>query len=524
MAERVVVTTTDLEAAVRLRDAFAAHRFAVELLTPSEDLTDTDEPALLVLTGGLDQPRARRLAEQAAADRIPVVGLAASRAEAPDRLVARLRLDDLFIKPADPEEVALAGRRHIERRRLRALTGIVGQTHAMIEVLERITQMAPVNSNVLITGESGTGKELAARGLHALSPRRHRPFIAANVAALADTLLESELFGHEKGAFTGAIAQRKGFFELADRGSLFLDEIGEMPLATQTKLLRVLEQKEFMRVGGEMAIRVDVRVVAATNQPLRELVERGDFRRDLYYRLNVLHIELPPLRDRRPDIPLLVDEFIAATSKEHDLAPVEITPEAMKLLVEYDWPGNIRELRNLIESVVVLLPGRIITPGDIPPPIRGGRKLLPAPPLPAGQLTDGDGATRAALEFIFRMLMQLRLDVDDLRRGFDEYRDQYPLGPEPTGIPYIIAPRSEIPPSPPPPRPEPTPPAEDEPEELDRERVVVFRPGMTMRDLEREAIIAALREVAGNRREAAEILDIGERTLYRKIKEYGISL
>jgi DNA-binding NtrC family response regulator len=527
MAERVVITTTDLEPAVRLRDAFAAHKVPVELLTPSEDLHDVEEPALLILTGGLDQKRAKRLADQAATmDRIPVVAIADSDAAVPPSLRSRLRLADAFIKPIDADDVALAGRRLIARSRLREMTGIVGETDAMIEVLERITQMAPVNSNVLVTGESGTGKELVARGLHALSHRRHRPFIAANVAAMPDTLLESELFGHEKGAFTGAIAQRKGFFELADRGTLFLDEIGEMPPATQTKLLRVLEQREFMRVGGESPIRVDVRVVAATNQPLRHLVDVGDFRRDLYYRLNVLHIELPPLRERRADIPLLVDEFIRGMSSEHDLAPIEITPEALALLVEHDWPGNIRELRNLIESIVVMMPGRTITPADIPPAIRGAeRPKLPVPVMPP-PASDADGGTRSALEFVFRVMMQLRMEVEDLKRGFEEYRQRHAAEAEAI---YLARPDPGFPPSgrdlgagAPPPRPEPMEEQPDEAEELDRERVVVYRPGMTMRDLEREAIVAALKEVAGNRRQAADLLGIGERTLYRKIKEYGI--
>ena len=201
------------------------------------------------------------------------------------------------------------GRTAIERRRLQHLTGIVGETDAIREALERVVQIAPVAATVLVTGESGTGKELVARGIHALSPRRHKPFIAVNVAALSETLLESELFGHEKGAFTGAIDARRGLFELADGGTIFLDEIGEMPLATQTKLLRVLEQREFHRVGGEKTIRVDVRIVAATNQDLRQLVAIGEFRRDLYFRLNVLHIDLPALRERRDDIPLLVERL-----------------------------------------------------------------------------------------------------------------------------------------------------------------------------------------------------------------------
>ncbi len=532
MAERVVITTTDLEPAVRLRDACSAYKLPVELLTPSEDLHDVDEPGLLILTGGLDQKRAGRLAGQAfELGRLPVIGLADSPETAPPSLQQRLRLAHAFIKPVDPDEVALSARRLVDRRRLQELTGIVGETEAMEEVLERITQMAPVKSNVLITGESGTGKELVARGLHILSPRRHRPFIAANVAALSDTLLESELFGHEKGAFTGAHAQRKGFFELADRGTLFLDEIGEMPLATQTKLLRVLEQREFMRVGGEVPIRVDVRVVAATNQPLRQLVDLGDFRRDLYYRLNVLHIELPPLRERRQDIPILVDEFVRGTSTEHDLPPVSITREALELLVDYDWPGNIRELRNLVESIVVMMPGRTITPADIPPSIRRKeRSNLPVPVPRAAVPATTDTAVNPALEFIFRMIMQLRIEVDDLKRGFEEYRERLVSGQQETVRPPYVYPAPpvaerareqgkelEAPP------PEAAPVEEEHEDEAD-EQVVVFRPGMSMKDLEREAIIAALKEAGGNRRAAADVLGIGERTLYRKIKEYDIPL
>jgi len=436
----------------------------------------------------------------------------------------------------------------VERRRLRALTGIAGESEPVREVLERILQIAPVSSTVLVTGESGTGKELVARGIHALSPRRHQRFIAANVAALPETLLESELFGHEKGSFTGAVAQRKGFFELAHRGTLFLDEIGEMPLATQSKLLRVLEEREFMRVGGEEPFSVDVRVIAATNQELRQAVDAGRFRRDLYYRLNVVSIHLPPLRDRRDDIPLLVDTFIRATSAEHDRPPVSIAPDAMRLLLEYDWPGNIRELRNLIESMVVLSPGRIVRPQDLPVAFRegGSRRENRLLPVHVPQLKREDGtASPPELEFVFRTLVGLKLDVEDLRRQFDHFRKGHP---ELTaGVPgYALPPYAGYPFVAPalagngPARTEDTPgrdlavvasaaqaaapPAPPVDDGLPEDVLVVFKAGMTMQELEREAITAVLKEVRGNRRRAAELLGIGERTLYRKIKEYGLPL
>jgi len=401
----------------------------------------------------------------------------------------------------------------VQREELRDNTGIVGETEQMEEVLARVVQIAPVSATVLILGESGTGKELVARGLHALSPRRHRPFIAVNVAALPETLLESELFGHEKGAFTGAVATRKGLFELAHGGTIFLDEIGEMPLATQTKLLRVLEERAFRRVGGEDAIRVDVRVVAATNRDLRDQVDQGAFRRDLYHRLNVLRIDLPPLRERRADIPRLIDRFIREFSAEHDRPFMGVDPEAVRLLTEYDWPGNVRELRNLVESMVVLAPGRVIRPEDIPPEVRygrgGGRALMPVPmPRPQAMQPVANGAPQPApeIEFIFRTLFDLRLNLEDLRRDFEEYRErqsrEVPVAAVPLGY-AAISPMAE-------PEPEP------------ERGVVVFRPGMTMIDLEREAITVALREARGNRRRAAEMLGIGERTMYRKLKEYQL--
>jgi DNA-binding NtrC family response regulator len=520
MAERVIITTVDLEPAVRLRDAFEAERFAVELLTPGERIADVPDPALLILTGGLDQKQARRLAREAAEVNVPILALIDSPAQITQELRFRLGVNEFAVKPIDPADVVLVGRRLVDRQQLRAVTGIVGETDAMREALERVIQIAPVHSTVMISGESGTGKERIARGIHAISPRKHKQFIAANVAALPDTLLESELFGHEKGAFTGAVGQRKGYFELAHRGTLFLDEIGEMPYATQAKLLRVLEEREFMRVGGEEAIKVDVRLIAATNSNLRYLVDSGRFRRDLFFRLNVLHIDLPPLRERKADIPLLVEAFIKQASQEHDRPQVTISTEAMAVLMRYDWPGNVRELRNLIESMVVLAPGRIIQPQDIPPEIRsatpGYLNLLPAP---VARMDEQSNAPTPELEFIFRTLIQLRMDVDDIRRQFEDYRQHHTELP--SMAPYTAMPLMPVG------RAIDMPPIDangNRADDIDDEEAIVFRPGITMAELEKEAITAALKQVAGNRRKAAEMLGLGERTLYRKIKEYGIPL
>ncbi len=513
----VVVTTEDLEPAVRLRAGFEQAGLGVELLTSGETFADvTGTVTLLVLTGGLRERRAASLIRAAHdSGRVPVIGLV-EPSQRPSREACRqLGISECFTKPIDVEEVVLVGRRLVERERLREITGIVGHTDLMEEVLERVVQIASVDSTVVVQGESGTGKELVARGIHALSARRHRPFIAVNVAALPENLQESELFGHEKGAFTGAASLRKGLFELAHSGTIFLDEVGEMPPSTQTKLLRVLEEREFRRVGGEESIRVDVRVIAATNRNLREQVEGGEFRRDLYHRLNVLRIELPALRERKPDVPLLIHRFIQEFSREHDRSFRGIEPEALQILVDYPWPGNVRELRNLIESMVVLAPGRTIRPEDIPAEVRfaRGRSLLPVLARPAAREPEPGAAGSPEMEFILRTLFDLKVDVDDLRRELDDYRDRPRHRIEvPTYAAY-----PSLPPAPLPLEPPPDSDRDDEPD-----GAVVFRPGMTMQDLEREAIVAALREVDGNRRRAAEMLDIGERTLYRKIKDYRL--
>ena len=255
------------------------------------------------------------------------------------------------------------------------LEQLIGESPPMQELFETVSQVAPSRATLLISGESGTGKELVAHAVHRLSPRKQGPFIAVHCAALPAALLESELFGHEKGAFTGAEERRKGRFELADGGSLFLDEIGEIDSSVQVKILRVLEEKSFERVGGQQTLDVDVRVIAATNKDLKQLVEEDLFREDLYYRLNVVEIEIPPLRERKGDIPLLLHQFITTSSRENQKPVNSVTSEALDLLVQYEWPGNVRELRNMVERMVVLAKGDKLTLRDIPIQVR---KLLNA--------------------------------------------------------------------------------------------------------------------------------------------------
>ncbi len=500
MADRILVTTDDLENAVRSNAGLEAAGFQTTLASLDEArqaVRRDPAPDCIVVTGGLHESGAAQLLTLARDRAISTLGLVEGTEPDAKGLARRLGLTAYLGKPIDPGEVTATVRRLIERRKLQQRTGIIGESPAIQEVLVKIEQMAPVSSTVLIEGESGTGKELVAHGIHDLSPRRGKPFIAVNCAAIPDTLLESELFGHEKGAFTGAAERRLGRFELADGGTIFLDEVGEMAPATQVKLLRVLEDRTFFRVGGTQPIKVDVRVIAATNKSLKEEVSLSRFRDDLFYRLNVLSIYLPPLRERRADIPLLVRRFIADLAAAHDRTFRGITPEALQILVDADWPGNIRQLRNLVESMVVLAPEGEIGASDIPRDIRERGRGLPVRVA---------GATREIagqeLEFIFRSLVELKLQVEELRRRLDEHPQRVEV--------IEVGPGSAV-----------TAPASLEAEPV-TEGEVVYRAGMTMADVERAAIEAALRETKGNRRKAAEILGIGERTLYRKLKEYAI--
>jgi DNA-binding NtrC family response regulator len=267
------------------------------------------------------------------------------------------------------------------------LQELIGGSAPMLEVYRLIEQVAPTNASVLVVGESGTGKELAARTIHAMSPRASSRLVAINCAAIPETLLESEIFGHEKGAFTGATSSRAGCFELAHDGTLLLDEIGEMPIDLQSKLLRVLEDGIVRRVGGSTELEVDVRVLAATNVPVERLVESGKLREDLYYRLNVFTLALPPLRDRREDVPLLAQHFLTKFVEENGGIVLGFADEAMSLLMAHDWPGNGRELRNVVERAVILCPEGEIGPHHLPKSVRGSRRVAESLAATPGAVT-----------------------------------------------------------------------------------------------------------------------------------------
>lgn len=522
----VAILMTDVEPAVRLNAALEQAGVETVIISPMDDvrgMLQRARPMLVVLTGALLDSTNLALVRQQLWDGVPVLGFTDVMDAAMSARLLAAGYAGFWPKPIDIQEVVDAIRRRIERKELADITGIVGESEAIREMLVKVELIAPVTSTVLVEGESGSGKELVARAIHHLSPRRNGPFIAVNVGALPETLLESELFGHEKGAFTGAAERRLGRFELADGGTLFLDEIGEIPISTQVKLLRVLEEREVTRVGGSVAIPLNVRVVAASNRPLREHVEEGGFRADLYYRLNVLRIYLPPLRERRSDIPLLVRRFIAEFSRAHDRPFVGLSAEALELLMDYPWPGNVRELRNLIESMVVLAHGAQITAEDIPFSIRGqGARRLPVPmPLP---IREAERVQGREIEFIVRSLVELKMQVEELRRRLDEggrpdtrsvssgWGGEVHGAPAGSVLPGMIVPEGVstgsyvrgIEP------PDETVPGTD----------ITIPAGSTMAEIERRAIEAALRDTGGNRRKAAELLGIGERTMYRKIREY----
>ncbi len=369
---------------------------------------------------------------------------------------------DFLMKPVNLDHLELLLDRSLRSRQVEAenvrlkaqldrrygMETIVGNSPAMEELFDTIRQAAPTQATILITGETGTGKELVAHAVHRLSPRAKAPFVAVHCAALASNILESELFGHEKGAFTGAIARRRGRFEMADGGTLFLDEISEIDASIQVKLLRVLEERKFERVGGNENVEVDIRLIAATNRDLREQVAAGKFREDLYFRLDVVNIHLPPLRDRADDVALLCNQFLAEFNAKHGKALGAITPETCNLLAAYAWPGNVRELRNTIEKMVVLSRGDALAPRDIPRHIReavrdaGYRSpgaarraatILPGDSLASAERRLIEAALDRTQHNVTRAAGELGISRRTLHRKLKEYRDETPAAAVPAG-------------------------------------------------------------------------------------------
>ncbi len=325
---------------------------------------------------------------------------------------------DFIEKPLSLEKVLISVANALQLQELKAENAelkrsaaneyeLIGETPIMSSLREQIVRVAPTTASVLVTGENGTGKELVARSLHYYSPRRDRPFIAINCAAIPEELIESELFGHEKGAFTGAIAQKKGKFDLADGGTLFLDEIADMSLKTQAKILRIIQERSFERVGGIKQVSVDVRIVAATNKMLDQEILAGRFREDLYYRLNVVPFRVPALRDRLEDIPLLVKYMVSLFYRREGREAKVFLPEALDMLTGYDWPGNVRELKNIIERILIMTPGGLIKATDVPD-LRGGvPSAIPQSPRPEGAFSRAslrDAREEFEREFIIHKL------------------------------------------------------------------------------------------------------------------------
>jgi DNA-binding NtrC family response regulator len=427
---------------------------------------------------------------------------------------------------------------------LKSRFGIVGSSLLLDRALETALKVAPTDMSVLITGESGVGKEIFSKIIHASSSRKHNDFIAVNCGAIPEGTINSELFGHEKGAFTGAVADRKGYFETVNGGTIFLDEIGEMPLDTQAYLLRVLENKEFIRVGSSKTEKTDVRVIAATNVNLEERVKKGKFREDLYYRLNTVPIKVPSLKERREDISVLFRKFVHDISEKYRMQPIRLDERAISVLENYSWPGNIRELKNVSEQLSILSENRNISVEDL-------KEYMPNlfnRTLPV--ITDKNGYSSGNGDFherelLYKLLFDMKNDLNDLKSMFfelvksnnlrmpdlsnfnrtnnlpalpssnfiddsedNEVPDYYYGNQQPTyypkddvmrAQPYIIDSKSK--------------------NGYETESPVVNK---TMEEIEKEAIRLSLKKYNGRRKEAAEELKISERTLYRKIKEYDL--
>lgn len=402
---------------------------------------------------------------------------------------------------------------------------IIGNDPGLNRALEKAMQVAPTDISVLVSGESGVGKEFIPKIIHSLSHRKHNNYIAVNCGAIPEGTIDSELFGHEKGAFTGATATRKGYFEVADKGTIFLDEVGELPAPTQVRLLRVLESGEFMKVGSSEIQKTDVRVVAATNVKMEEAIEKGKFREDLYYRLNTVEINMPALRERKNDIPLLFRKFAADFAEKYRMPSLELSSEALQYLKDFPWPGNIRQLRNFAEEISVVEKDRNISLEKI-------RNYLPyqsnVPALIQGKSDNADHLER---EILFKFLLEMKKDLNDLRAltldlihnkenistgnletlqrvirekdlGNQEF-SQMQIIPKENNENHVVQDYNDY-------------------DDHEFEEIKIQEESLSLQDKEKEMIERALEKYKGRRRSAAEELGISERTLYRKIKQYNL--
>jgi DNA-binding NtrC family response regulator len=407
--------------------------------------------------------------------------------------------------------------------------GIIGNSPALNYALQVASQVASTDLTVLIVGESGVGKEVFSQIIHSLSSRKHNPFIAVNCGAIPEGTIDSELFGHEKGSFTGAVDSRKGYFETVTGGTIFLDEIGEMPLGTQARLLRVLETGEFIRVGSSKVQKTDVRVITATNKDLFELCQKGKFREDLYYRLNTVPIRVPALRDRKEDIPLLFRKFAVDFAERYKTQPVQLDEEARNLLINYPWRGNVRELKNIAEQISVLSTDKLIGAAELKhflPDSSNNSNLPVLVPQSNGSISNAEFASERDL--LYKLFFDMKRDVTELKKMFleilqnpgntasamalkESLMKDMPISSD--GNPAVITAAPYIP-------------AASQPVLLPKEEAIQqhaeVEESLNIMDKERELIIKALKKHRGKRRDAALDLGISERTLYRKLKEYNI--
>jgi DNA-binding NtrC family response regulator len=389
----------------------------------------------------------------------------------------------------------------VDLQSLKQRFGILGNSQALNLALDTAMQVAPTDLTVLITGESGVGKEIFSQIIHQLSPRKHNPFIAVNCGAIPEGTIDSELFGHEKGSFTGASDARKGYFETVNNGTIFLDEVGELPHGTQARLLRVLETKEFIRVGSSKTQRTDVRVIAATNVDLMEYIRQGKFREDLYYRLSTVPIKVPALRERPEDIPMLFRKFCLDFADRYKSDAIQLDESSRQMLMEYPWYGNVRELKNVAEQVSVLAKNKILTSEEL-------QRFIPAVHtnmLPA-VITDESRQTGVSeREILYKVLFDMRNDITELKKAV------YGIMPSDSGnqnSSVALQSYNE---------------ERNTPVILDtKKQEIPVEEAMSLVDMEKQMITKALRKYKGRRRDAANELGISERTLYRKIKEYKI--